>query len=97
MGGVFVVGHVNHRVAAARQQHAAVMVHHLREARDKHLIVRAKHALWAQNSKARVRVGLRQQLDHLFAGGFTAGELVGKTVRAEIFFDIPMVVIVKVE
>ncbi|MNS70403.1 hypothetical protein D3C72_1037460 [compost metagenome] len=53
---VLVVGHIHQRIAAARQQHAAVVVHHLRQTRDKHFVVRPKQALWTQNGETGVRV-----------------------------------------
>ncbi len=56
VNGVFVVGHIHKGIAAARQQHAAVMVHHLRQTRNKYLIVRPEQALRTQDRKAGVRV-----------------------------------------
>lgn len=73
------------------------MVHHMRQTWDKYFIVRAKQALWTQYRKTCLRIGLRQQINHLFAGGFTAGELIGKPMRAEIFFDITVMVVIKIE
>jgi hypothetical protein len=43
-----------------------------------------------------MRVRLRQQVDHLFAGRLAAGKLTGKARRTEIF-HIAMVVIVEIE
>ena len=73
------------------------MVHHLRQTRNKHFIVGTKDALRTKNSEAGIRVGLCQQLDHLFACRFAAGKLVGETVRAEIFGNIAMVMVIKVQ
>jgi hypothetical protein len=44
-----------------------------------------------------VRVRLRQQVDHLFAGRLAAGKLTGKAGWTEIFLHIAMVVIVEIE
>ena len=95
--GVFIIGHIDQRAAAPRQQDAAIVLHHLRQPGNKDFIVRPEQALRAQNGKTGVRVGLRQQVDHLFAGCLAAGKLVGEAVRAEIFLNIAMVVIIKIE
>ena len=73
------------------------MLHHLRQPGNKDFIVRPEQALRTQNGKTGVRVGLRQQVDHLLAGRLAAGKLVGEAMRAEIFLDIAMVVIIEIE
>lgn len=83
---VLIVGHIDHRAAAVRQQHAAVVVHHVRQTGNKHFVVWAKQALWAQHRKPGLRICLGQQADDLFASGFAAGKFIGKAVRAKIFF-----------
>ena len=72
-------------------------MHHMRQTRDKDFIVRSEQTLWAQNSKARLWIRLRKHIDHFFAGCFAAGKLVGEAVRAKIFFNIAMVVIIEVQ
>ena len=73
------------------------MLHHLRQPGDKDFVVRPKQALRPQNGKTGMRVSLRQQVDHLLAGRLAAGKLVGEAVRAKIFFNITMMVIIKIE
>ena len=97
MYGVFIIGHVDQRAAAAREQDAAIMLHHLRQPGDKDFVVRPKQALRPQNGKTGMRVSLRQQVDHLLAGRLAAGKLVGEAVWTEILLDITMMVIIKIE
>ena len=73
--GVFIIGHIDQRAAAPWQQDAAIVLHHLRQPGNKDFIVRPEQTLRAQNGKTGVRVGLRQQVDHLFAGCLAAGNL----------------------
>ena len=73
------------------------MVHHMGQARDKDLIVWSEQALRTQYRKTRLRVGLRQQRDHVFTSCFAAGKFIGEAVRAKVLFDIAMVVIIKIE
>ena len=72
-------------------------MHHMRQTGDKDFIVRSEQTLWAQNSKARLWIRLRKHIDHFFTGCFAAGKLVGEAVRAKIFFNIAMVVIIEVQ
>ena len=69
----------------------------MRQTGNKDFIVRSEQTLWAQNSKARLWIRLRKHIDHFFAGCFAAGKLVGEAVRAKIFFNIAMVVIIEVQ
>lgn len=94
---ILVVGHIHQRTSAVRQQDAAVVVHHMGQARDKDFIVWSEQALRTQYRKTGLRVGLCQQRNHIFASRFTAGEFIGKALGAEVLFDIPMVVIIKIE
>ena len=73
------------------------MVHHMGEAGNKDFIVRSEQALWAQDSKASLRVGLGEQRNHLFTSRFAAGEFVGEAMGTEVFFDIAMMVIIKIQ
>ncbi|STV76061.1 Uncharacterised protein [Klebsiella michiganensis] len=59
--------------------------------------MRAKQALRTQDCKTGIWVGLRQQIDHIFACRLAAGEFVGETLRAEILRNIAMMVIIKIE
>ena len=94
---IFIIGHINQRAAAARQQNATVVLHHLRQARNKHFVMGAEQALRTQNGKAGIGVRLGQQMNDLFAGRLAAGKFIGETLRAEIFLHIAMMVIIEIE
>ena len=81
------------RAGAGRCHNAASFA----PAGDKNFAVRPKQALRPQNGKTGMRVGLRQQVDHLLAGRLAAGKLVGEAVWTGIFLDITMMVIIKIE
>ncbi len=85
MYGVFIIGHVDQRAAAARGAGRCHNAASFAPAGDKDFVVRPKQALRPQNGKTGMRVGLRQQVDHLLAGRLAAGKLVGEAVWTEIF------------
>ena len=91
----FSVGHVHH-CRAARQQQVAVAFYHLQQPRQHHLVVRSEQPR-AQNGEMGLRIGQRQLLNYLLAGGLAAREFVGVALRAEVFGHVAVMVVIEID
>ncbi len=87
----------HHCRAAARQQQVAVAFDHLQQPRQHHLVVRPEQSLWAQNGEMGLRIGQRQLLNYLLAGGLAAREFVGVALRAEVFGHVAVMVVIEID
>lgn len=97
MYGVFIIGYVDQCVVVVWEQDVVIMLYYLCQLGDKDFVVWFKQVLWLQNGKMGMWVGLCQQVDYFFVGCFVVGKFVGEVVWMEIFLDIMMMVIIKIE
>ncbi len=95
---IFIVGHIDQRAAPCVIRRYRNGASYAPDVGINTFIVRAKQALRTQHRKTCLQDGLRQQINHLFTGGFYCGanSLAG-SMRTEIFFDITVMAVIKIE